>query len=455
MIRIAEVEVRPPERLIAGPSNTLALEPLVMALLVELAQHAGRLVSRKQLFQKLWGGAPVGDDSLNRIVRLLRRSLVEAGATSLTIETVPAAGYVLRLRRPHDCDNGHKQIDEAIAEAVDSWRLGLPSPDHLRIALLTRASELAPANARVHGLLALQQRHATEYGDSADSPFHLQQCERHGRLALSMDPQQPEALTALVSVAPLYGAWHDSFTRLTDICSTSVDHPVPNHDLAVLEMATGQVAAATERRERLSAADPFAAVFAYKAVYQYWSLGRRTAMDHAADRAVQMWPHHPAVWAARFWTFLYSDRAAAAEAMTRQPPIGLPAAMVEFLRDVALDFASGRREALAIRAKQVAGLGPSQAITALFILGASGSVDDSFEVAARYYLQADAQPVPMLPKAGHPRLNEQNRRLTQVLFTPAAARMRKDNRFAELTRQIGLEDFWSRSEIAPDYRCLR
>jgi DNA-binding winged helix-turn-helix (wHTH) protein len=454
MIRIAEVEVRPPERLIAGPSNTRALEPLVMALLVELAQHAGRLVSRKQLFQKLWGGAPVGDDSLNRIVRLLRRSLVEAGATSLTIETVPAAGYVLRLRRPHDCDNGHKQIDEAIAEAVDSWRLGLPSPDHLRIALLTRASELAPANARVHGLLALQQRHATEYGDSADSPFHLQQCERHGRLALSMDPQQPEALTALVSVAPLYGAWHDSFARLTDICSTSVDHPVPNHDLAVLEMATGQVAAATERRERLSAADPFAAVFAYKAVYQYWSLGRRTAMDHAADRAVQMWPHHPAVWAARFWTFLYSDRAAAAEAMTRQPPIGLPQRWSSFSgtwRSTSQVPARGAGDPCQAGGGSWTLAGDHRAVH----IGASGSVDDSFEVAARYYLQADAQPVPMLPKAGHPRLNEQNRRLTQVLFTPAAARMRKDNRFAELTRQIGLEDFWSRSEIAPDYRCLR
>jgi DNA-binding winged helix-turn-helix (wHTH) protein len=451
-MRIAEVEVRSSERLVVGPLSTVALEPLVMALLLELAHHAGNVVPRNQLFQALWGNSPVGDDSLNRLATVLRRRLAEAGAESLKIETVPATGYLLRLVVPEDACDEKTQVDEAIAEAVDSWRLGLPAPDHLRIALLTRALQLTGSDARAHGLLALLHRHAAEYGEGQQVSFHVRECERHGRQALNVDPEQPEALTALVSVRPLYGGWSQAFSRLTDICRMTGDDRVPSHDLAVLQMATGQVAAATERRERLSAEDPLAAIFAYKAVYQYWSLDRRMAMDHAADEAVQLWPYHPAIWAARFWTLIYSNRAAAAELMTRHRPFGMPAAMLDFLAGVASSFVSGRQSGLAARAKRIASLGPSQAITALFVLGAMGAVDDSFEVAVRYYLHAQAEPVPMVPNAEHPSLNEQNRRLTQILFTPAGAPMRQDPRFSTLTSDIGLEDFWREAGIVPDYR---
>lgn len=451
-MRIAELEVRPAERLITGPHRTVALEPLVMAFFMELAEQAGTVVGRPSLFARLWGSLPVGDDSLNHVAAALRRRLAEAGAASVRVETVPGAGYLLRLIVPAERDGAEQDVAQAIEEAVDSWRLNLPAPDYLRIALLARASALAKGQSRLHGLLALHHRHAAEYGNGGQVSNHVRECEHQARQALAIDAVQAEALTALVSLGPLYGNWRDAYHRLLKICADTNDNPVPAHDLAVLEMATGQVEAATRRRELLSQSDPYAAIFAYKAIYQYWSLDRRTAMDHAADRALQLWPSHPAVWTARFWTLLYSDRAAAAEALTRHPPLGLPAAMVEFLRDVARSMQSGQAGSLVGRARQLAGAGPSQAITALFVLGMIGAVDDSFDVAERYYLQRQAQPVPTRPGPSHPQVNEQNRRLTQILFTPAGAGMRRDRRFAGLTAQIGLDDFWESSEIIPDYR---
>jgi DNA-binding winged helix-turn-helix (wHTH) protein len=451
-MRIAELEVRAGERLIIGPSKTLALEPLVMALFIELTQHAGTIVSRRHLFAKLWGSLAVGDDSLNRLAAVLRRRLSEVGAHSFKIETVSSVGYILRLVTAETVGINDGQVQQALDEAVASWRLGLPKPDHLRIALLRRAVETGIEEPRVHGMLALQHRHAAEYCQFEQVAHHVHECERAAHQALSLDPQQLEALTALTSLRPLYGSWTAVHARLRKLCFDAKDHPVPAHDLAVLEMATGQVQAATLRRERLSARDPLAAIFAYKAVYQYWSLGDETAMDHAADQAMQLWPDHPAVWTARFWTFVYTTRLAAAANMTRQPPPGLAPTLVSVLADSAQSLRLGHKAKVAASARKLAGEGPPQAIAALFLLGALGAADECFEVTQRYYLHRQDHPVPLLSGREHPRLNEQNRRVTQILFTPACASMRADPRFADLTREIGLERFWREAEIAPDYQ---
>jgi hypothetical protein len=455
---IAELTVRPVERMFSGPKGSASLEPLVMALFLNLAARAGSLVTRRELFQCLWGSLSVGDDNLNRLVAALRRVLNQIGVTSVGIHTVPSTGYVLLLQGPASPAAADRDVEQALGEARDSWRMSLPQPDHLRIALLTRAAEVRPGDPRLFGALALLHRHAAEYAPPRDASEHVSLCENAARRALELDADQVEARTALISVTPLYGRWLEASRQLGRLCTQFPGHPVCENDLAVVEMATGQIAAAMRRRDAMIVADPLAAMSGYKAVYQHWSSGDLVGMDHMADRAMQLWPFHPAVWAARFWTLAFTSRLAAAKAMLAPPlPSAIPSPLSAFLRQTIAAAGDGdeqARQATAQDALTLAGQGPALAVAALLALGLLGSTDDAFAVARRYYLQDGEGPVPLGTPAGGPQLNEQHRRLTQVLFTPACAAMRDDPRFDELCRATGLTAFWDESGVRPDFMLL-
>jgi len=66
----------------------------VLALLME---HPGRVVSREEFLDQVWGYAWIGDTrTLDQHVRRLRRRL-EADPGAPTIETVRGVGYRLRV----------------------------------------------------------------------------------------------------------------------------------------------------------------------------------------------------------------------------------------------------------------------------------------------------------------------------------------------------------------------
>lgn len=129
-VELGSVALRPRERAVAGRSGTVAVEPLVMRLALALARRAGQTVERAALFRLCWGDAPVGDDSLNRVIAALRRALREAGGADVVVETVPATGYVLRFA---DSGLSAGQADAEAANArraaFDSWRAAFPEPD--------------------------------------------------------------------------------------------------------------------------------------------------------------------------------------------------------------------------------------------------------------------------------------------------------------------------------------
>lgn len=88
--RIGPIHVRPAARAIESSKGSFVTEPLVMQLLVELSRKAGRVVTRREIFERCWGSAPVGDDSLNRIVAALRRILSQADGETVWSRRFPA-----------------------------------------------------------------------------------------------------------------------------------------------------------------------------------------------------------------------------------------------------------------------------------------------------------------------------------------------------------------------------
>ena len=69
------------------------LEPKVFAALVLLVMHAGELLTREQLLDAVWGHRYVTPSTLNRVIALARRALIEDGDGQKLIQTIHGAGY--------------------------------------------------------------------------------------------------------------------------------------------------------------------------------------------------------------------------------------------------------------------------------------------------------------------------------------------------------------------------
>ncbi len=89
------VEVWPDRNLLARNGSEIRLEPKVMALLCVLAGAPGRVFSREELIEAVWGVEFGGDESLSRAASLLRKGFKDAGGEGEILETVPKRGYRL------------------------------------------------------------------------------------------------------------------------------------------------------------------------------------------------------------------------------------------------------------------------------------------------------------------------------------------------------------------------
>src|SRR5262245_35892493 len=76
--------------------SDVGLRPKAFDTLRCLAENAGRLVSRQELHDAVWGHVAVSDDALVQCIRELRQKLGDADHT--LIRTVPRRGYLLNAR---------------------------------------------------------------------------------------------------------------------------------------------------------------------------------------------------------------------------------------------------------------------------------------------------------------------------------------------------------------------
>jgi hypothetical protein len=245
------------------------------------------------------------------------------------------------------------------------------------------------------------------------------------------------------------------------VLASASNHIPALHDLAVLEMATGRPSAAAPIIDGLLVRDPLAATFYYKRMYHLWTFGRLNDAEKVAARALALWPRHPAIWIARFWILLFTERAEQALRLAADEKARpqLTPEMVQFLaRGAAL---AGARSAGDPRSDeiasyistsiQVASIGPANAVAALTMLLAFDAIDEIFDVAHGYYLGRGRAATPLRWNADDPSITDQHRRVTQLLFIPAAAKMREDTRFLPLCDEIGLCAYWDEFGLEPDF----
>lgn len=96
-IEIGPVTANPATSELVSAFGTSVLEPKVMSLLAALAEEPGRVWSREELLDDVWGSEPIGDENLTRAVYLLRKAFRDPHQQENVIKTVPKRGYQLRI----------------------------------------------------------------------------------------------------------------------------------------------------------------------------------------------------------------------------------------------------------------------------------------------------------------------------------------------------------------------
>ncbi len=92
---VADWIVDAPANRLLRDGDEVRLEPKVMSVLVYLARHRGRVVSRDDLESGVWTGMVVGYDAVTNAVIKLRRALGDDSRAPRIIETISKHGYRL------------------------------------------------------------------------------------------------------------------------------------------------------------------------------------------------------------------------------------------------------------------------------------------------------------------------------------------------------------------------
>ncbi len=93
---------------LAGPSGPVPLRPKALSLLELFVRSAGRALGKDEIFDTIWAGVTVTDETLTQTVHELRRAL--GGDAQALIRTVPRRGYLFPAEALMVAPHGHRTL---------------------------------------------------------------------------------------------------------------------------------------------------------------------------------------------------------------------------------------------------------------------------------------------------------------------------------------------------------
>src|SRR5688572_28400169 len=94
-LKVGDWTVDPATNELRRGGEATRIEPKAMDVLRVLAERAGTVVTREELFQAAWPGMVVGDEALSQTITKLRRALGDDPRSPRYIETISKRGYRL------------------------------------------------------------------------------------------------------------------------------------------------------------------------------------------------------------------------------------------------------------------------------------------------------------------------------------------------------------------------
>ena len=214
--------------------ETTQVEPKIMQVLVALADHAGRVVTRDDLMARVWSGVFVTDDALNRAIRELRRLFDDDADTPRVIETIRKRGYrlIAAVEPIPDERASHVVVDPPAPATGRGWIPGPVSMGAMLVAALVLGAAMVwfgmgrrpvPVEARVR-FVPLTADTGNETAPALSPSGRLAYVARgsDGRAHLFATPRPDMAAVQITSGADreTAPAWspddrHIAFARLT------------------------------------------------------------------------------------------------------------------------------------------------------------------------------------------------------------------------------------------------
>ena len=115
-------------------NDVIQLEPQVFDLIRYLAENAGRVVSRGDIIENVWGGRIVSDGSISTRINAARKALGDDGKSQRLIKTVQRRGFRFMPETLVHGRGEKDQISQSPGDGVDDEKL--PLPDRPSIIIL-------------------------------------------------------------------------------------------------------------------------------------------------------------------------------------------------------------------------------------------------------------------------------------------------------------------------------
>lgn len=502
LFRIGVLEIEPAALRIAADGATETLEPKVMRVLVTLASTPGQVYSREDLLELCWDGQVVGDNAISRVISLLRRALDTVSGGAVRLQTITKVGFTIIVDEPIRIDvteappSSLAELDApaplpprrwsrrlivggavvAGVSAVAGYRFWtgsdgrMPDPQALDLyqrgqliqksgepggmrqamAYYEQAVEIDPGYADAWGALAIGYRHGGDGFIKGPREAYVRLVHSAAGRALELDADQPDARMALATIDSEFGRWGEHEVKLREIVRRSPDYWYGWAQLDLLMQNVGRFNEGVTYRRRMLGIDPMIPVAWALLARGLHYAGRDHEADFALRNAFERWPANSVLWRMRFMILIggerYREAAAFARDIRNQPE---DRRVQEIEADVrlaeALATGAGKERILAYLRK-LSHL-PVEAVPAFVpAIVRLGDVVMAFDWLRTYYFGGSLNGRPVPPPQSF------EARDTAVLFSPPMLEQKDDVQFSRLLQETGLEAYWKKSGVQPDFR---
>jgi tetratricopeptide (TPR) repeat protein len=277
------------------------------------------------------------------------------------------------------------------------------------------------------------------------------------RRALELDPGNAYGELARIRSRALRGRWVEVDQRLRRLLAGEPDNQFVLSLLGSFLCDVGRAVDALDIFARLSTR-PITPNLYYRRIGALWGAGRMEELDRTIAEASELYPTQFAIWFSRFYIALFSGRPDQAIALGEDAanrPTGIPETEFDDILAVARAAKSrdpGEIEAAMATQSRRAHDGSGKAENAAQFACLFGRVDMAFAIFEAYYFDRGfTVPAVRFTTSQGSYLTRENR-MTRLLFVPSTRPMRADPRFARLVGELGLEEYWRRTGVEPDYR---